>query len=296
MKRHIKSLLVLSLLTGIHQATAQSTAFSYQGELNVAANPANGLYDVRFTVYDMMTNGVIVGGPLTNTATTVSNGLFAVTLDFGAGIFTGPARWLQIDVRTNGSGTFTTLLPLEPVLSVPYAIMANSASNLLGTLTVQPATDSQPAVVNLAGSLAINGTNIINALGQWIGSPTGLQGPAGPQGPTGDTGATGPTGPQGPAGPGSTLTSLGIKSGIVTVSPSGLGIANVNVTFNTSYANANYSILLTPQTYIFGSQQFNVSASFSSRSSSGFTINLVSTLNTTTPPSITCNWMTIPYN
>jgi hypothetical protein len=41
----------------------------------------------------------------------------------------------------------------------------------------------------LVGSLALNGTTIIDATGNWVGSPTGLVGPQGPPGP------------QGPAGP-----------------------------------------------------------------------------------------------
>ena len=37
-------------------------------------------------------------------------------------------------MRTNGSGSFTTLAPRQPILPTPYAVMANTASNLLGTL------------------------------------------------------------------------------------------------------------------------------------------------------------------
>ena len=124
----------LALLLGVQQVTAQDTAFTYQGQLQNNGSPANGLYDLRFMVWDALTNGNMVAGPLTNSATGVTNGLFTVTLDFGPGVFTGPARWLELDVRTNGSGAFTTLLPLQQFLPMPYSIMANTASNLLGTL------------------------------------------------------------------------------------------------------------------------------------------------------------------
>jgi hypothetical protein len=134
----LRLLLLLSTVTTFYvaqpsTAIAQGTAFSYQGRLNDGTNPATRVYDLRFTVYDAVTNGN-AWGVLTNAATAVSNGLFAVTLDFGAGVFTGPGRWLQLDVRTNGAAAFTTLVPRQPLLPVPYAVMANSASNLLGTL------------------------------------------------------------------------------------------------------------------------------------------------------------------
>jgi hypothetical protein len=78
------------------------TVFTYQGRLNANSRPANGLYDLRFVVWDALSNGNLVAGPLTNSATSVINGLFNVMLDFGSGVFTGPNRWLEIGVRTNG--------------------------------------------------------------------------------------------------------------------------------------------------------------------------------------------------
>src|SRR5271156_23198 len=74
---------------------AQSTAFTYQGRLNDGANPASGSYDVQFTLFAVDTGGSAVAGPLTNSPTGVSNGLFTVTLDFG-GQFPGADRWLEI--------------------------------------------------------------------------------------------------------------------------------------------------------------------------------------------------------
>jgi len=55
-----------------------------------------------------------------HSATLLSNGLFTATLDFGPGIFTGPERWLEIAVRTNGSGNFTTNSPRQKITATPY--------------------------------------------------------------------------------------------------------------------------------------------------------------------------------
>jgi hypothetical protein len=52
---------------------------------------------------DAATNGNYLVAPLTNAPALVSNGLFTVMLDFGASVFNGSARWLEIGVRTNGS-------------------------------------------------------------------------------------------------------------------------------------------------------------------------------------------------
>src|SRR5215471_10593812 len=87
--RHFIYCCILASAFGF-RASAQSTAFTYQGRLNNGANPANGLYDLGFAVYDAATGGTPQGSPFTNSATAVSNGLFTVTLDFGPGVFTGP--------------------------------------------------------------------------------------------------------------------------------------------------------------------------------------------------------------
>src|ERR1041385_5777501 len=117
-------------------AFAQGTAFTYQGQLRDNGAPASGIYDLRFTIYDSTNSpGVILAGPITNAATAVSNGLFTVALDFGASAFTGASNWLQIAVRTNGSGSFTNLSPRQQLTPTPYAIFAENvgASGISGT-------------------------------------------------------------------------------------------------------------------------------------------------------------------
>ena len=152
-------------------ARAQGTAFTYQGRLNSGTNPATGIYDLRFTVYDAVSGGSVAGSALTNAATPVTNGLFTVMLDFGSGVFTGSARWLDIGVRTNGGGGFTTLSPRQKLTPTPYAVMANTASNLLGTL---PATQLGGTVAN--SQLANNAVTVTAGTGLSGGGTVALGG------------------------------------------------------------------------------------------------------------------------
>src|SRR5206468_3180102 len=82
--------------------------------------------DLLFTMYDAVTNGAALGKDVPG-ATSISNGLFTVTLNFDARLFTGADRWLEIEVRTNGGGSFTTLSPRQALLRTPYAIYASTA-------------------------------------------------------------------------------------------------------------------------------------------------------------------------
>lgn len=150
-------LAVIFLAAAALKLSAQGTAFSYQGQLIVSGSPANANYDFRFTLYNAASSGTPVSLPLTNSAVPVSNGLFTVTLDFGAGIFTGASVWLDIGVRPNSSTAFSALTPRQPILPVPYAIFATSASNLVGYL------QSTQIVGNIASAL-IAGTysNAVN--------------------------------------------------------------------------------------------------------------------------------------
>lgn len=158
---------------------AQGTAFTYQGRLYDGANPANGRYDLRFNLYDALSAGSLVAGPLTNAPVTVSNGLFTVTLDFGAGVFTGPSRWLEVGARSNGVAVvFTVLTPRQPLTPTPYAIFAEtaSASGLSGTVgngqlannsvTVRAGTGlSGGGAVALGGSTTLNNAGVLSVTG-----------------------------------------------------------------------------------------------------------------------------------
>ncbi len=144
-------LIVLSCLATAFSAVAQGTAFTYQGQLNDNGAPASGIYDLRFTVYDLASNGSQVGPILTNTATGVSHGLFTVALDFG-NIFSGPNRFMEIAVRTNGSVSFIALNPRQPLSPSPYAIFAKTASNVVSGAAVDSLNGLKDNVTLAAGA------------------------------------------------------------------------------------------------------------------------------------------------
>lgn len=88
---------ICSFLAAVNPVFSQVTAFTYQGRLNDGASPADG-------IYDSAGGGVQQGSTLIHSPTGVTNGLFTVTLDFGASVFTGADRWLEVGVRTSGGG------------------------------------------------------------------------------------------------------------------------------------------------------------------------------------------------
>lgn len=130
--RTFRALLLVALLAASNIASGQGTAFTYQGRLTDDSGPANGVYDFTFTLYGSQSGGSAVSAIATNAAVFVTNGVFTARLDFGAAAFTGPDRWLEIGVRTNGASAFTALSPRQAILPTPYAMHASNADLLDG--------------------------------------------------------------------------------------------------------------------------------------------------------------------
>ena len=158
--------LALTLNPQLSTAHAQGTAFTYQGRLSAGGNPASGVYDLSFALYDAASGGTRHGLPVSATAVGVTNGLFTVTLDFG-NQFSGSALWLDISVRTNGAVSYAELSPRQPITPAPYAITAENldgtlpASQLSGTVPLAQipsavVTNNESAVT--LGSLTLNGS------------------------------------------------------------------------------------------------------------------------------------------
>ena len=126
-------------------ARAQTGMITYQGRLSDNGTAANGTYDLQFKLYDALTLGNLQGSPntITKTGVNVTNGIFTVQLDFGAGGFPGADRYLEISVQHNGGG-YTTLLPRQQLTSTPYAIHSLAAANLATSTS-----GATPSVTNL---------------------------------------------------------------------------------------------------------------------------------------------------
>jgi hypothetical protein len=164
----VLKLVLLTSFVGDIVAAPVGTAITYQGCLNSAGQPANGNYDLRFTLYDAASGGGQVGSPVTIAPVSITNtnGCFTVLLDFGA-VFNGAACWLEIGVRTNGSSSqYTILSTRQPLTPSPYALYAPSAG-LAATAT------TAGAATNLAGNLSgdVTGTQMATVVDQ-VGGQT----------------------------------------------------------------------------------------------------------------------------
>src|SRR5258706_2073633 len=112
---------------------AQVTEFTYQGSLKDSGNPANATYDFEYLLFDAPTGGSQIGATIPKNAVTVTNGIFAVKLDFGS-VFPGANRYLEIRVRLTGQPTLTPLVPRQLVNSSPYSVKslnADTAANAI---------------------------------------------------------------------------------------------------------------------------------------------------------------------
>ena len=130
------------------EAAPMGTAFTYQGRLIDANNPADGEYDFQFKLYDDANTitGNQLGDAIDINELNVIDGYFTVELNFGSGIFTGNARWLEIGVRPGDStGGFTTLSPRQEVTPTPYAIYAAYGPEVEAPLTLS-GSSSEPII------------------------------------------------------------------------------------------------------------------------------------------------------
>lgn len=176
----------LAFAAPVQAQTPMGSGLTYQGQLTQSGQPASGLYDLRACLFAEPSGGQPLACASDFNAWPVEAGLFTLPLDFGSQHFSGQRRWLQLSVRSAGSGSaLTPLSPRQALTAAPYALFALSGNPGPAGPT-GPAGPAGPA--GAAGSTGPAG-------------PAGATGATGPAGPAGATGATGPAGPVGPMGP-----------------------------------------------------------------------------------------------
>ncbi|MDF1870939.1 MAG: hypothetical protein P1U30_11155, partial [Phycisphaerales bacterium] len=171
---------VLAAFLGSSVARAQliNDSFTYQGTISDLGVPADGLYDVKFTVYDDEVGGFAIPGATTTVFNIqVTDGLFEAFVDFGGSgsVFdSNRYRWLELEGKPSSNHSFNTLAPRQRITPAPvanFALRAESAeyAETSGT-TLQQAftngfyilTGSQPVLIRgrpgSDGGLDVGGT------------------------------------------------------------------------------------------------------------------------------------------
>lgn len=109
-------------------ASAQSSAFTYQGKLTSGGTDGAGAFDFKFRLYDLASGGAQQGAELVRDDVAVSAGVFSVTLDFGNQFAAAGERWLEIEVRDGASnGAYTLLSPRQRISSSPFSVQTINA-------------------------------------------------------------------------------------------------------------------------------------------------------------------------
>ncbi len=201
---NVKALILASFIFSLQSVIlAAPGMINHQGRIQVDGVPYGAEHCVEgyfmFAIVNaggeiLWTNdGAQPATPSTAVVTTVCNGLFNVILGYtddmaaiASSVFETDNLYLRVWFSENGN-EFQLLSPDQLMTSVGYSLQAEDVY----------ARDINPRSVSIVGYDG-KAETVINENGQWVGDPTGLEGP---RGATGAAGPTGPTGPSGPAGP-----------------------------------------------------------------------------------------------
>lgn len=104
------------------QLADMGTGFTYQGRLVDGNSPAAGIYDFQFSLFDAASFGSQIGVTQSINNLSVIDGLFTVVLSFGADVVNGQARWLEIAVKRDADGSYTSLSPRTALTPAPHAL------------------------------------------------------------------------------------------------------------------------------------------------------------------------------
>jgi len=175
-------IIAVVILVNAGATLGQTTSFIYQGRLTDGGTAANGNYDLQFVLWDSASGGAQIGSTLTLSTVAVSNGVFTVSLDFGAGSFNGANRFLEISARPVGGGAFALLSPRQQVTATPYAIrsvnaaLADNATQLGGVAASQYVQTNDSRLSDARPPTASSSNYIQNSTSQQAGANFSISG------------------------------------------------------------------------------------------------------------------------
>ena len=172
MKTNSTRLMLLAALLSTAAFAQAPNKVAYQGLLLKSdGTPETGMVSIKFSVYDAATGGSEVWTE-TQPAVVLTQGYYSTVLGevtpFPANALDGTERFLEISVGG------TALTPRMRVVSVPYAVRSNTATNVNGgTVNASSVSINGTTVIDgtgaLAGNTAYTGANGITVTGRTIG-------------------------------------------------------------------------------------------------------------------------------
>ena len=166
MKRWFRTMSVAALLaasTAMPALAQIGTAITYQGRLELAGAVVNSTVDLQFRLFTSPTGSTQVGTTQNFSNMPLTDGLFTVPLDFGAGAFNGEARHLEIAVRAPaGTGNFVILTPRQSLTAAPYALKVPGVDG--HSLDAADGSPTDALFVNSGGDVGIGTTSPLGRL------------------------------------------------------------------------------------------------------------------------------------
>jgi hypothetical protein len=163
----------LAVISGQVHAANLGSAFTYQGFLEKpAGTPMTDACTFEFKLCDDAEAACAPGTISDHSGIAVTDGVFTVAdVDFGAGAFTGEARWMEVYVQCTGDGGPVALSPRVELTPAPYSIRAGEGVGGPNALNVTPSGDVGIGTTTPAARLDVNGAARTTTLEITGGSP-----------------------------------------------------------------------------------------------------------------------------
>ena len=146
--------------SSISATTNIDSGITYQGILSNSSEPATGNFDLRFQLFDALSDGTQLGEQI-HLGVPVNSGQFTVQLNFSPEIFAAQAIWLEIAVKPEGTGTYQPLTPRQKISAAPLALSLPNVS-----------TDLATGQVSIGGGTSISSYEVFNIkrnIEDWVG-------------------------------------------------------------------------------------------------------------------------------